>query len=310
MEDTMADRHRRALRSQLARRTPIVAPGVYDCLSALVAARAGFEAVMVSGAGVAASALGVPDLGLVTFSEALNQTRAIVSAVDIPVIADCDTGYGNPLNVYRTVREFQAAGVAALFIEDQVAPKRCGHFAGKDVVPTEEMFQKIRAAVDARTDPDLILIARTDARALHGPEEALIRARAYSEAGADAIFIEAPLTRTELADNVDALAPLGIPLMANMAEGGRTPLLSIPELTELGYAIITYPGALQKTALRAMTDLMASLKLTGGLGEFYPEKMFSLDERSALLGLDRFLERGNRYADGNRDPRGEDAGAD
>lgn len=298
----MTDRRRRQLRDQLAKRQPIVAPGVYDCLSALVAAQAGFDAVMVSGAGVAASALGVPDLGLVTFSEAWAQTRSIVSCVDIPVIADCDTGYGNPLNVYRTVEEFEAIGVAALFIEDQVAPKRCGHFAGKDVVPTEEMFQKIRAAVDARSDPDLVIIARTDARALHGPEEALARARAYSEAGADAIFIEAPLTREELADNVRALAPLGIPLMANMAEGGKTPLLSVPELTELGYAIITYPGALQKTALRAMSDLMASLRRTGGLDEFYPDRMFSLDERSALLGLERFLARGNRYADGCRDP--------
>jgi 2-methylisocitrate lyase-like PEP mutase family enzyme len=270
-------------------------------LSALLAAQAGFDAVMVSGAGVAASALGVPDLGLVTFSEALAQTRNIVSSVSIPIIADCDTGYGNPLNVYRTVQEFEAAGVAALFIEDQVAPKRCGHFAGKDVVPTEEMYQKIRAATDARIDPDLIIIARTDARAMHGPDEALRRARAYSEAGADAIFIEAPLTREELAANVQALAPLGIRLMANMAEGGKTPLLSIPELVELGYAIITYPGALQKTALRAMSDLLESLRRTGGLSEYYPEKMFSLDERSRLLGLDAFMVRANRYADGNRD---------
>jgi 2-methylisocitrate lyase-like PEP mutase family enzyme len=296
----MADRRRRQLRDRIASGTPIVAPGVYDCLSALVAAQAGFDAVMVSGAGVAASALGIPDLGLVTFSEAWAQTRNIVGCVPAPLIADCDTGYGNPLNVFRTVQEFEAIGVAALFIEDQVAPKRCGHFAGKDVVPTEEMVQKLRAAVDARSDPDLIIIARTDARAVHGPEEALVRARAFSEAGADAIFIEAPLTREELAGNVKALP--GIPLMANMAEGGRTPLLSIPELTELGYAIITYPGALQKTALRAMSDLMASLKCTGGLAEFYPEKMFSLDERSALLGLDRFIARGNRYADGSRNP--------
>jgi 2-methylisocitrate lyase-like PEP mutase family enzyme len=279
-----------------------VAPGVYDCLTALLAAQAGFGAVMVSGAGVAASVLGVPDLGLVTFSEAWAQTRNIVSSVSIPVIADCDTGYGNPLNVYRTVQDFEAAGVAALFLEDQVAPKRCGHFAGKDVIPTEEMYQKIRAAVDARTDPDLVIIARTDARALHGPDEALRRARAYAEAGADAIFIEAPLTREELATNVQVLKPLGIPLMANMAEGGKTPLLSVPELVELGYAIITYPGALQKTALRAMSDLLESLRRTGGLAEYYPDKMFSLDERSRLLGLDRFLARGNRYADGNRDP--------
>jgi 2-methylisocitrate lyase-like PEP mutase family enzyme len=297
----MADKRRQKLRAQLATNQPIVAPGVYDCLSALVAAQAGFDAVMVSGAGIAASILGVPDLGLVTFTEAWAQTRSIVNCVDVPVIADCDTGYGNPLNVYRTVQEFEAIGVAALFIEDQVSPKRCGHFGGKDVVPAEEMIQKLRAAVDARTDPDLVLIARTDARAMHGPQEALERARAFAEVGADVVFIEAPLTREELADNVRALAPLGIRLMANMAEGGKTPLLSIPELTELGYAIITYPGALQKTALRAMTDLMASLRRTGGLAEFYPDRMFSLDERSALLGLDRFMERSSRYADGRRD---------
>ena len=298
----MADRRRRMLRDTLAAGRPIVAPGVYDCLSALVAGHAGFEAVMVSGAGVAASALGVPDLGLVTFTEAWAQTRAIVNCVDVPVIADCDTGYGNPLNVYRTVQEFEAIGVAALFIEDQVSPKRCGHFSGKDVVATEEMVQKIRAALDARTDPDLVLIARTDARAVHGPDEALARARAYAEAGADIVFIEAPTTRDELASNVRALQPDGIRLMANMAEGGRTPLLSIPELTELGYAVITYPGALQKTALRAMTEVMESLRRTGGLAEFYPDRMASLDERSRLLGLDRFMARDARYADGNRSP--------
>ncbi|MDB5529600.1 MAG: carboxyvinyl-carboxyphosphonate phosphorylmutase [Devosia sp.] len=292
----MSQTHKATLRKLLGEGACVLAPGVYDCLSALLVKQAGFPAMMVSGAGVAASALGVPDIGLLSFTESLNVTRAIVEAADLPVIADCDTGYGNPLNVQRTVRAFESAGVAALFLEDQVAPKRCGHFAGKDVVPVDEMVQKLRAATDARTDPDLLIIARTDARAIEGPERALARARAYVAAGADGIFIEAPLSRDELAGNVTALADLKVPLMANMAEGGKTPLLTHPELAAMGYGIVTYPGALQKTALHAMQELMASLARTGGVHEFYPDRMMSLDQRSALLGLDGFMQADRHYA--------------
>jgi 2-methylisocitrate lyase-like PEP mutase family enzyme len=292
--------HRETLRRQLREGACVLAPGVYDCLSARLVAQAGFPAMMVSGAGVAASALGVPDIGLLTFTESLNVTRAIVESVDLPVIADCDTGYGNPLNVQRTVRAFENAGVAALFLEDQVAPKRCGHFSGKDVVPVVEMVQKLRAAVDARTDPNLLIIARTDARAVEGPDKALERARAYVAGGADAVFIEAPLTREELAENVTKLADLRVPMMANMAEGGRTPLLTMPELAAMGYGIVTYPGAMQKTALHAMQELLGSLTRTGGVNEFYPDRMMSLDQRSALLGLDTFMAADLHYANSNQ----------
>jgi len=292
----MSQNKRQRLRQQLRAGECIIAPGVYDCLSARIAEQAGFDAVMVSGAGVAASALGVPDLGLLTFSESLAVTRAIVNTTSAGVIADCDTGYGSPLNVHRTVREFEQAGVAALFIEDQVSPKKCGHFVGKDVISPLEMGQKIRAAVDARRDQDLLLIARTDARAIEGPEAALRRARSYVAAGADAIFIEAPLTRQELADNVVALADLGVPLMANMAEGGKTPLLPGNELAALGYGIVTFPGALQKTALWAMEQLAASMRSTSGVAEFFPDRMMSLDQRSTLLGLRTFQELDDRYA--------------
>ena len=285
---------RKKLRRQMRNGECVIAPGVYDCLSAKIAEQAGFGAVMVSGAGVSASLLGVPDLGLLTFSESLAVTRAIVNATSAGVIADCDTGYGNPGNVYRTVREFDQAGVAALFLEDQVSPKKCGHFSGKDVISTQEMCQKLAAAVEARTDPDLLIIARTDARAIEGPEAALDRARAYVAAGADAIFIEAPLTRQELANNVSALADLGVPLMANMAEGGKSPLLTGNELAALGYGIVTFPGALQKTALWAMQLVASSMYETSGVAEFYPERMMSLGQRSALLGLAEHEERESR----------------
>jgi 2-methylisocitrate lyase-like PEP mutase family enzyme len=291
---------RQNLRQQLRNQECVIAPGVYDCLSAKIAEQAGFGAVMVSGAGVSASLLGVPDLGLLTFTESLMVTRAIVNATSAAVIADCDTGYGNPGNVYRTVREVEQAGVAALFLEDQVSPKKCGHFSGKEVIPALEMCQKLAAAVEARTDPDLLIIARTDARAIEGPEKALERARAYVKAGADAIFIEAPLTREELANNVSALADLGIPLMANMAEGGKTPLLTGNELAELGYGIVTFPGALQKTALWAMELVAKSMQETSGVAEFYPDRMMSLGQRSALLGLSEHEERDRRLTNTNQ----------
>lgn len=290
----MKTAHTTTFRRSLRKGDCILAPGVYDCLSALLVKQAGFPAMMVSGAGVAASALGVPDIGLLTFTESLAVTRAIVDATDHPVIADCDTGYGNPLNVQRTIRAFESAGVAAIFIEDQVAPKKCGHFSGKAVVSVEEMTQKVRAAVDARRDPDLTIIARSDARAVEGPQRALERARAYVAAGADGIFIEAPLTREELAENVLALADLKVPLMANMAEGGKTPLLTHHELAAMGYGVVTFPGALQKTALHAMQELAASLSRTGGVDEFYPHKMISLDQRSAILGLDDYAKADKR----------------
>lgn len=292
----MTSDQRRRLRSLLDRPGPIVAPGVYDGLTARLVEAGGFDATIVTGAGVAASILGVPDLGLVSMTEALTQTRNIVNSVSIPVVADCDTGYGNPINVCRTVREFESAGVAALFMEDQVSPKRCGHFTGKQVIEAEEMVQKLRAAVDVRADPAMVLIARTDARAIHGPDEAIRRARLYVEAGAEMIFVEAPQSENELALIARELAPLKIPLMCNLVEGGKTPLVPVSRLAEMGFKLVTFSGTLQKTAIFAMQKALEALRVTGEVTSVYPERMVSLEQRSELLGLPEFFELERRYA--------------
>lgn len=287
---------RRRLRELLQTGDVVVAPGVYDCLTARLVERAGFDAAIVTGAGLAASLLGVPDVGLVTMSESWTQTRNIAGSIGIPLVADCDTGYGNPINVRRTVSEFEMAGVSALFIEDQVAPKKCGHFAGKMVISAEDMVQKIRAAADARTDDGLLLIARTDARATSGLDEAIRRSELYVRAGAEMIFVEAPQTADELADVAKRLAPLGVPLMVNLVEGGRTPLLSVPELAAMGFRFVTFSGSLQKTGMKAMQGLLASLREQGSVSDYFPGAMLSLDERSMVLGLDHFTELEQRYA--------------
>lgn len=289
-------RNRQYLRELLAGPDAVVAPGVYDCLSARVAAASGAHAAIVTGAGVAASVLGTPDVGLLTMSEVLTQTRNIARSVEIPVVADCDTGYGNPINVQRTVREFESAGVAGLFIEDQVSPKRCGHFAGKQIVAAGEMVQKIRAAVDARVDEDLLLIARTDARAVDGPDEAIRRARLYVEAGAEMLFVEAPHSTDELAQIGRELRPLGVPLMVNLVEGGKTPLVPVAELSEMGFSFVSFSGSLQKTAIAAMQEVATSLLATGEVTAFYPDRMVSLEERSELLGLPEYFALERRYS--------------
>jgi 2-methylisocitrate lyase-like PEP mutase family enzyme len=287
---------RRQFRELLAQPGAIIAPGIYDCLTARVAERAGAPAVIVTGAGVAASLLGTPDVGLLTMSEVLAQTRNIVRSVSVPVVADCDTGYGNPINVQRTIREFENAGVAALFMEDQVAPKRCGHFEGKQIIAAEEMVQKIRAAVDARIDPELVLIARTDARAVSGPIEAIRRAREYVKAGADMLFVEAPHSREELVLIGDELQDLGVPLMINLVEGGKTPLVPVADLGNMGFSFISFSGSMQKTAIAAMEPMVESLLRTGEVTDFYPERMVSLEQRSEILGLPAFFELEQRYA--------------
>src|SRR5919197_243656 len=217
----------------LSRREPVVAPGAYDALSARLAEQAGFGAVYMTGFGASASLLGRPDVGLLSFAEMADHARRIVAAVGVPVIADADDGYGNPLNVRRTVREYEAAGVAALHIEDQVAPKRCGHLAGKHVIPVEEMVEKVRAAADARSE--MLVIARTDARAVEGLEAALDRARAYREAGADVLFVEAPESEAEV-QAVAAAFP-DTPLLFNWADCGRTPPLRLDRILEQRYAV-------------------------------------------------------------------------
>lgn len=286
---------RRRMRALIRTQNPMVAPGVYDALSARLVEAAGFETVLVSGAAVAASLLGIPDVGLVTMSESLGQTRNIVNSVTIPVVADCDTGYGNPINVRRTVQEFESAGVAALFLEDQVTPKRCGHFDGKELVSVDAMVQKWRAAVEARVDPEMLLIARTDALAVNGLEDAIKRAQAYAKAGADMIFVEAPRSRDELVKIARSLAPLRLPLMINLVEGGQTPLLSVPELHRMGYQLITFSGSLQKVAISSIQGALAELHQTGELRQHYPSRMVSLQARSEILGLPHFMELENRY---------------
>jgi len=280
------------LRKLIEQEGIIISPGIYDCLSAKMAESAGFKMVGITGAGLAASLLGYPDVGITSMAEVLNQSRNIVKSVDIPVFADCDTGFGNPLNVYRTIQEFEDAGVAGLFIEDQKYPKRCGHFEGKQLISTQEMVKKIEAARDARKDPDLVIMARTDARAVFGLDAAIERAKAYVEAGVDMIFIEAPQTVEELRIVAKAV---DVPSMANMVEGGKTPIVSVQELEEMGFKFASFSGSAQKIALSAMQELFECLKTTGRLDGVL-DKIASLSARSQLLGLQRYYDMEKKYA--------------
>ena len=245
------------LRELLAGPEPVLAPGAYDALSARLVERAGFPAVYMTGFGASASLLGRPDVGLLSFDEMAGHARRLAQAVSVPLIADADDGYGNPLNVMRTVREYAAAGVAALHIEDQVAPKRCGHMEGKEVIDAAEMVEKVRAAVEARRDGELLIIARTDARAVEGLDAALERARRYREAGADALFVEAPETEQEI-EAVAAAFP-GVPLVFNWVDGGKTPQLPLERIRELGFALVIYPVTTLFAAARAVADVLDRL---------------------------------------------------
>jgi methylisocitrate lyase len=245
------------LRELLEKPEIIRAPGAYDAWSARMVEAAGFPAVYMTGAGVTASILGRADIGLLTMSEMVAQAKNIASAVNIPVIADADTGYGGVLNVIRTVEEYERAGVAAIHLEDQVMPKRCGHMDGKEVIEKAEMVSRIKAALSAKKDKDFVIIARTDARAVNGLEDAVDRAKAYAAAGADAIFFEAPASREEMRimrENIEK------PLLANMVEKGKTPFFTGAELQEMGYNIVIYPGSILLSATKAMTDVLACLK--------------------------------------------------
>lgn len=253
---------RARLRELIAAPTPLVAPGAYDALSARLVEQAGFDVVYLTGFGATASLLGRPDVGLLSAAEMADQARRIIDAVELPVIADADTGYGNAINVVRTVRVYEQAGVAGLHLEDQVTPKKCGHMAGKAVVSTEEMVGKIRAAAAARRDPDLVLIARTDAAAVEGLDAAIARARAYAAAGADVLFVEAP---TSEADIRRVAAELGgvAPLVFNAAEGGRTPPLSLEVVADLGFSLVLYPIATLLAASAAVQSVLATIKADG-----------------------------------------------
>lgn len=234
---------------------------VPDVLAAKVAVSVGFDAIFMAGYAASADLLGQPDRGILDYGQVLDQLRRIIAAVDVPVFADADTGYGDIENVKRTVREFEQAGAAGLFIEDQVWPKRCGHMAGKSVVPTEELVAKIKAAVEARQNDDFLIMSRTDARQVYGLEEAIARSKAYHEAGADMVFVEAPQSKDELRQVVDAFPD--VPLMANMIEDGDTPLCTIQELEAMGYALVVHPNALTYADTYADRELMTELYQTG-----------------------------------------------
>lgn len=271
------------LRELLAGPEPIVAPGAYDALSARLIAQAGFQAVYMTGFGTAASALGQPDVGLLTMSEMVSRAAALAAvAGNVPLIADADTGYGNPINVGRTIREYERAGVAALHIEDQVWPKKCGHMEGKQVIPMQEMVQKIHAAVEARQDPDFVIIARTDANAVNGFEDALQRGKAYREAGADVLFIEAPRSLTELSTIAQTFPD--VPLLFNWAESGKTPLLSLAEIRFLGFKLIIFPVSLLFAATYSMLKLLEVLK-QGETSMPFSSQMVTFAEFTKLIGL-------------------------
>ena len=249
------------LRELLNSGQTIVAPGAFDPLAARLVEEAGFAAVYMTGFGTSAALLGRPDVGLLTMTEMADSAGRIAACVDIPLIADADTGYGNPLNVIRTVGAYEAAGVAGLHIEDQVAPKKCGHMEGKLVIGADEMAQKVKAAVDARTDPDFVIIARTDARAVESLDSALDRARRYRDAGADVLFIEALVSEAEI--EAAAAAFPDVPLLFNWAEGGKTPPVTLDRLTELGYRIVIFPIGTLLAATAAMRRILKEIAASG-----------------------------------------------
>jgi 2-methylisocitrate lyase-like PEP mutase family enzyme len=251
----------RRLRRLLAGPDLLVAPGAFDCVSARLVEAAGFDALYITGSGVSMSALGAPDVAALSFGEILDRVKRICDVVSVPVIADGDTGYGGPLNIIRTVREFERAAVSAIQIEDQEWPKKCGHEPGRRLVPVETMVARIRAALEARRDPDFAVVARTDARSTEGLAAAIERAQAYRRAGADVIFVESPQSEAELAEVGDAFPE--VPLLANMVEGGKTPILPAARLQELGFRLAIYPNALTRLFAKAGLEVLASLKETG-----------------------------------------------
>jgi carboxyvinyl-carboxyphosphonate phosphorylmutase len=270
------------LRALLAGDAPLLAPGAYDALSARLIEQAGFDCAYMTGFGTTASLLGRPDVGLLGGAEMAGQVRRLAQAIDLPLIADADTGYGNAINVVRTVQDYEQAGVAGLHIEDQILPKRCGHMDGKQVVPVEEMVGKVQAAVEARRDPDLVIIARTDARAMEGLDAALARARAYRAAGADLLFVEALQSVEEIEIVARELADAQ--LVFNWAEGGKTPPLPYERLTELGFALVLMPITTLLASTRAMQAALAEIRIAGTPLPVL-DRLPAFDEFLDLIGL-------------------------
>ena len=281
------------LRTRLTRKPIVVAPGVYDPFTALVAVRAGFATLYVSGAAIAYTRLGRPDIGLVSMTEVTDTLALIRDRVDAHLVVDADTGYGNAISVARTVREFERAGATAIQLEDQDFPKRCGHLDGKTLVTADEMCAKLRAAVDARQSRETLIVARTDAIAVEGFERAIERAARYRDAGADILFVEAPRTREDLSRMVAALGA-GLPLLANMVEGGKTPSLSAAELEAIGFALVIFPGGIVRALGRMADEYYGSLAAHGATEPFRP-RMLDFDGLNDLIGTPEMIALGKRY---------------
>jgi len=273
---------RQTLKQLLKRNKLLVAPGCFDGLSARLVQEAGFEAAYLSGGAVARS-MGIPDIGLVTMSENIERAAQVASVISIPIIADADTGYGNAVNLVRTVRAFERAGVAAIHIEDQITPKRCGHLDGKEVIPLDEMLQKLKAALANRSDADFGIIARTDARSVHGFDDAIKRGQAFAKLGVDAIFIEAPQSEEELAE-IPRQIP-NIPLLVNVFKGGKTPMLPVERLEKIGYRIAIYPSETQRAGIYAMRSALSTLK-RDGTTESIDAALTTFKERDRVVDLD------------------------
>lgn len=284
-----------SLRALLDSGEMVLAPGCFDALGARLVEEAGFHAAYMTGFGSAAAQLGRPDVGLMGMVEMVDNARRMVEAVEIPVVADADTGYGNPINVIRTVREYEAAGVEAIHLEDQAMPKRCGHMEGKQLIPVGEMTAKVAAAVAARRSADFLIIARTDARAVEGLDSALERARGYREAGADLLFVEAPQSVEEITAIANGLP--GIPLVFNYAEGGRTPPMSHAFLRELGFSLVIFPISTLLAATAAMRSVLREIRAKGSPIEMLPS-MIPFDEFLEFIGISEIRELEQRFSDG------------
>lgn len=281
------------LKQRLNRAPAVLAPGCYDALSALLIEQAGFEAAYLSGASVAYTQLGRPDIGLVGLDQAVDVASRILERITIPLIVDADTGFGNALNVGRTVRLFERAGAAAIQLEDQTFPKRCGHLRGKGVIPAREMAGKIRAAADARHSDNTLIIARTDAIAVEGFDGAMERAELFAAAGADVLFIEAPRDLAQMTAVADRFADR-IPLLANMVEGGDTPLSSADSLTQMGFRLVIAPGAMVRAVIPAMEAFLGVLKRDGGTAA-HRDRMTDLMGVNVRIGLEQMMAHGHRY---------------
>ena len=271
----------------------LLAPGIYDALSGLIAEQSGAKAVYLSGASIAYTRFGRSDIGLVSVSEVHDTLAAVTDRIKIPIIVDADTGFGNALNVQRTIRNFERAGAAAIQIEDQSFPKRCGHLDGKVLIKTDEMVGKVKAAVDSRKTSDTLIIARTDARAVEGLQEAIDRAHAYHEAGADVLFIEAPRSVDEL-KLIRKSFDLNIPLLANMVEGGKTPVKTANDLKSLGFNIVIFPGGAVRAATFQLQEYYAGLLKNGSNSEF-SKKMHNFDSLNSVIGTPELLKIGKKY---------------